>query len=126
MLQMAPGWNLDVERGPDWLFVRLRCLSENIWDAPPLAETLWSLLEQHFTYRLVLECDEVQWLHTTLLGQLVLLHKRLAMHGGTLRLCGLTPANREVLRSCRLDSRLPTFADRAEAVLGAASPLKPR
>jgi anti-anti-sigma regulatory factor len=128
MLQLAPGWNLDVERGPDWLFVRLHCLPDNIWDAPPLAEMLWSLGEQHFTYRLVLECDELQLLHTSLLGQLVLLHKRLAVNGGTLRLCGLSQQNRDVLRSCRLDSRFPVFANRGEAVLGQTvlAPNKPR
>jgi anti-anti-sigma regulatory factor len=127
MLQLAPGWNLDVERGPDWLFVRLHCLPDNIWDAPPLAEMLWSLGE-HFTYRLVLECDELQLLHTSLLGQLVLLHKRLAVNGGTLRLCGLSQQNRDVLRSCRLDSRFPVFANRGEAVLGQTvlAPNKPR
>ncbi len=126
MLQLAPGWNLEVERGPDWLIVRLHCLPENIWDAPPLAETLWSLVEQHFTYRLVLECDELQLLHTMLLGQLVLLHKRLNVHGGTLRMCGLSQQNRDVLKSCRLDSRFPAFNSRGEAVLGHSLPQKPR
>jgi anti-sigma B factor antagonist len=126
MIQLAPGWNLEVERGPDWLFVRLHCLPENIWESPPLAETLWSLVEQHFTYRLVLECNELQLLHTMLLGQLVLLHKRLNVHGGTLRLWGLSQQNRDVLRSCRLDSRFPVFASRGEAVLGQVLPNKPR
>ena len=128
MLQLAPGWNLEVERGPDWLFVRIHCLPDNIWDAPPLAETLWALVEQHFTYRLVLECDHLQLLHTVLLGQLVLLHKRLVVHGGTLRLCGLSQQNREVLRSCRLDGRFPVFTCRSEAVLGQVvlAPSKPR
>ena len=126
MLQLAPGWNLEVERGPDWLIVRLHCLPENVWDAPPLAETLWSLVEQHFTYRLVLECNEMQLLHTMLLGQLVLLHKRLSVHGGTLRMCGLSQQNRDVLKSCRLDSRFPPFGSRGEAVLGHALPNKPR
>jgi anti-sigma B factor antagonist len=124
MLEIAPGWNLDVERGPDWLFVRLHCEPDNVWDAPPLAETLWRLLEQHFTHRLVIECDEVQLLHTMLLGQLVLLHKRIASRGGALRLTGLSSQNREVLQSCRLDGRLPSFEDRNEAVLG--RPTKPR
>ena len=118
MLQLAPGWNLDVERGPDWLFVRLHCEPDHIWDSPPLAETLWSLLGQHFTMRLVLECEEMQLLHTTLLGQLVMLHKRVAQSGGLLRLSGLSRHNREVLQTCRLDGRLPNFADRNEAVLG--------
>ena len=125
MLEIAPGWNLEVERGPDWLFVRLHCLPENTWDAPPLAETLWSLLEQHFTYRLVLECNSLLLLHTMLLGQLVLLHKRICVHGGLLRLSGLSDFNRKVLENCRLDGRFPNFDDRTAAVLG-HRPNKPR
>ena len=60
MLTSAGGCDLAVERGPDWLLVRLRNLDFLAPDAPPLAEQLWSLLQQHFTYRLVLELDDVQ------------------------------------------------------------------
>ena len=68
MLPLAPGWNLEVERGPDWLIVKLHCLPDNVWDAPPLADLLWALVEQHFTYRLVLECQHLPLLHTMLIG----------------------------------------------------------
>ena len=70
MLAIAPGCELDVERGPDWLLVRVRNLDLAESDAPPLAERLWQLLEQHFTYRLVLELDGVQVLNSHLIGQL--------------------------------------------------------
>ena len=59
MLTVASGCTLDVERGPDWLLVRIRNL-DRAEPETPLAEQLWALLEQHFTYRLVLELDEVR------------------------------------------------------------------
>jgi anti-anti-sigma factor len=125
MLQMAPGWNLDVDRGPDWLFVKLHCDPKNSWDSPPLAETLWALTEQHFTRRLVVECDDLQFLHSVLLGQLVLLHKRLTSQGGLLRLAGLSEQNQDVLRGCRLDGRFPAYDCRTDAIMG-FRPDKPR
>ncbi|HWC88727.1 MAG TPA: STAS domain-containing protein [Pirellulales bacterium] len=125
MLSMAPGWDLEVARGPDWLIVKLHCLPENLWDAPPLADTLWTLLEQHFTYRLVLECHNLPLLHTMLIGQLLMLQRKITANGGMLRLCGLSAANRNVIKTCRLDTRLPYFETRVAAVLG-QQPIKPR
>jgi len=61
MVQIAEGWELDVDRGPDWLFVRPRNVGPQATDTPPLAEQIWSLLQQHFTDRLVLELDQVQF-----------------------------------------------------------------
>lgn len=125
MLQIAPGWSMDVERGPDWLIVRLHCEPDHRWDSPPLAETVWSLLEQSLTHRLVLECHEVWLLHTILIGQLVILHKRILGNGGMMRLCGLSDQNQRVLHGCRLDDHFPQYQDRGEAVLGHV-PNKPR
>jgi anti-anti-sigma regulatory factor len=126
MLEMAPGWSLDLERGPDWLMVRLHCDQKHAWDTPPLAETLWALAQQHFVHRLVVEFDEVPMLHTALIGQLVMLHKRLSVNGGVLRLSGLSEQSRDVLSTARLDGRLPAFENRTEAVLGHAIVNKPR
>lgn len=125
MLSMAPGWDLEVSRGPDWVIVKLHCLPENVWDSPPLADTLQTLMDQHFTHRLVLECQHLPLLHTQLIGQLLMLQRRIAAEGGMLRLCGLSPANREVLETCRLDKRFPCFETTAAAVIG-HQPVKPR
>jgi len=125
MVELARGWLADIERGPDWLFVRLQKPEFEADGAPPLADSLWELLQQHFVRRLVVEMDQVEWLPSYLVGQLVLLHRRVCQEGGVMRLCGLTPANREVLRSLRLENRFPYFADRDEAVLG-YPPLQPR
>ena len=125
MIDVAPGWILEVERGSDWLFVRVSCQPDRMWDNPPLGEMLWGLLEQNLTHRLVLECDRLQVLHSALVGQLVLLHKRITTHGGIMRISGLSESNQRVLQANRLDDRFPNFLDRSEAVLG-YRPKQPR
>jgi anti-anti-sigma factor len=126
MLATAPGCELDVDRGPDWLLVRVRGLDCASSELPPLADQLWSLAEQHFTYRVVLELDEVALLNSWLVGQLIALSKRVQEHDGVLRLCGLSPRNRRVLRTCSLDDHLPSFESRVDAVLGGFDPRLPR
>lgn len=117
MVTIAPGWDLDVERGPDWLIVTLHG-HDGDWTCPPLAEVVWSAAEQNFTHRIVLDLSPLPMLHTALIGQLVQLQKRICTHEGTLRLCGLSDHNREVLQCCRLDGYFPIFHDRSEAVMG--------
>ena len=121
---IAPGWELELDRGPDWLLVRLKSPEADASDTPPLAAELWSLLERHFVYRLVLELDEISLLQSYLLGQLVVLDKRVREHGGLMRLCGLSSFNQQVLRSHGLDVRFPTYGDVVEAVMGGVC--KPR
>jgi len=124
MIQSAAGWNLDVDRGPDWVFVRLHP-PMGFDDAQGLAECVWQVVEQNFIYRVVLELDEVGLLNSTMIGQLVLLSKRVHSHGGVLRLCGVSDANCGVLRTCRLDAALPNFDGRGNAVMG-HRPMQPR
>ena len=91
-----------------------------------LAEKIWSVLEQSFTYRLVLELDQLEVLQSYMIAQLVLLSKRVHSHGGMLRLCGLSAVNQEVLHVCRLDGCLPNYDNRSDAVMGEHRPLQPR
>ena len=125
MVQIAEGWELDVERGPDWLFVRLRNVSSQATDTPPLAEQVWALLEQHFTTRLVLELDQIRFLQSFLIGQMVWLLKRIHSHGGIMRVAGLTQSNQEVLRICHLDDAFTPYSSREDAVMG-NRPRQPR
>jgi anti-anti-sigma regulatory factor len=125
MTEVAQGWICDVERGPAWLFVRLSPPPDG-GDGADLAESLWSLVERHFTYRLVLECDEVPRLDSTFVAQLLVLDRRLHAHDGRLRLCGLSELNQQVLSRCRLSGRFPSFRDRSHAVLGDHRPMQPR
>lgn len=124
-VELAPGWDLDLERGPDWLFIRLRPPRHGDTVEMELAEALWERLEQSFIYRVVLELDDLWLLRSWMIGELVKLHKRVATQGGTLRLCGLSDDNQDVLRQCRLHVCLPNFSNRTEAVMG-HRPTQPR
>jgi anti-anti-sigma factor len=126
MVVLSPGWTLEVERGPDWLIVTLFGVDETEWSSPPLASGVWSLVEQNFCRRVVLDLSHVPVLHSALIGQIINLQKRICSNDGCLRLCGLSEHNIEVLRCCRLDGYLPVFDDRNHAVMGSASPVKPR
>ena len=125
-ISLARGWDLDVERGPDWLFVRPRRSSEIAASELSLAEHIWSLLEQNLTHRLVLELDEIECLTSRLIGQLVWLQKRIHSHDGTLRICGLSSDNEALLDESHLSGCLPHFRDREEAVMGQVRPPQPR
>ena len=120
----------DVERGPDWLLVKLAGPADGAeWAG--LADTLSSLSSQHFTYRFVLDCEELVLIDSALIGQLLLVERRMRQHGGLLRLCGLSAASQQALHQCRLDGRLPHFANRTQAILGhrefsIGAPVKPR
>ena len=114
---LAATWKLEVERGPDWLLVRVGGSDVDTLDMPPLAQPLWAILEQHFVYRLVLQLDDVPPLTSELLGQLLVLEKRILEHDGVLRLCGLSPRNQLVLRSHGLDTRFPCSRNFEEAVM---------
>lgn len=117
MVQVSSGWKLDVERGPDWLFVRLKSPPDGNAEGEPLAEQLWSLLEQHFMHRLVVELDAVPALRSYLIGQLAVLYKRIRQRGGMLRICGLNESQRQALHTTRLDERVPCYKNRTEALM---------
>jgi anti-anti-sigma factor len=118
LLDLCPGWSVEVERGPDWLFVRLRGVEFGADASVSLAEEIWRMLEQEFTRRLVLEMQDVSVLPSELIAELVRLHKRISAHGGLMRLSGLSEANQKVLQQCRLADRFPQFANRPDAVMG--------
>lgn len=114
-MDVCEEWGVDVKRGPDWLFLKLRPGTDNVGD---MASRLWSLADRHFIYRLVLEMDEVEMLPSRLMGELVMLQKRILQRDGALRLCGLTPQCAEALHFCRLDQALPNYDNREDAVMG--------
>jgi anti-anti-sigma factor len=125
-VQGVSTWDLDIDRGPDWVFVRLRPAHDGGTEENTLAAHVWSMLEQSFTYRLVLELESIDLLQSCLIAQLVMLSKRIHSHGGMLRLCGLSAVNQQVLHVCRLEGCLPNYENRGDAVMGAHRPLQPR
>ncbi len=118
MTQLADGWEYDLERGPECLFVRLRADEPQADAEPPLAAQLWAVLDEHMVYRLVLELDQIELLHSYVIGQLLLLGRRLHAQGGMLRLCGLSAHNRLALAALQLEDHLPTYNNRFDAVVG--------
>jgi anti-anti-sigma factor len=121
LLELAPEWTLDIDRGPDWLFIRLRPPHGDMGEFP-LAEMIWQRLEQCFCYRVVLELDDVTMLRSWIIGELVRLHKRVMTQGGMMRLSGLSSANEAVLRICRMNERFPAYRNRTDAVMGYRPP----
>jgi anti-anti-sigma regulatory factor len=112
------GLELNVDRGPNWLFVKLRSRESSRAEVPQIAEKLWSISSRHFIYRLVLELEDLNELPSGMMGQLVMLQERLAQCGGALRICGLSPECEETLHSFHLDSALHNHASREAAVMG--------
>lgn len=113
-------WVFDVERGPEWLIVRL--VSPPPWQwaggAPSLADQLWQICQQHFTWRLVLDLERLPLLTSPLLGQLLILQGLVRERGGILRLCGVSAQQANALRLSRLESKLPLYHSARDAVLG--------
>lgn len=121
---MLPGWQLDLERGPDWLLIRLQPTVQGPKQEIDLAKSVWQIMEQHLAHRLVLDMSAIPLMRSWLIGQLVHLHQLIAQHDGMLRLCNLSPGNQEAIRICRLQDQLPHYEDCHAAVMG--TPKKPR
>jgi anti-anti-sigma regulatory factor len=118
MLATAHDWDLQVERGPGWLLVKVGPPSAKAREMPSLADRLQSLLEDHFTYRLVLELDQIDRMNRDFIGELLALFQWIRAHGGVMRLCGLSAHNEELLDRCGLNCLLPAYEDRLGAVFG--------
>lgn len=123
LLELAPQWAMDIDRGPDWLFIKLVPPRDGDNGELPLAEMIWKKLEQCFCYRVVIELDDVGYLRSWMIGELVRLHKRVTTQGGMLRLSGVSPEADTVLRICRLSDRFPAYRNRTDAVMGYRPPV---
>jgi hypothetical protein len=119
---MSSNWNLNVERGPNWLFVKATCGDVGYLRLSSLAEQLRWLLEQHFTNRLVLELDQIDLPLSDLNRQLELLDEWVRAHNGLVRLCGLSPDCATVLQGCGLGDQFPVYRNRRDAVFGDVDP----
>jgi len=118
MTSVTEGLDLDVDRGPNWLFVKLQPSRRAVLESPHVADEVWSISKRHFIYRLVLDLEQLESFPEGMMGQIALLQERLVRQGGALRLCGLSPACEAVVQQCQLDKALPNHASREDAVLG--------
>jgi anti-anti-sigma factor len=66
--------------------------------------------------KLVLSFDGVRFVSSSMLAQMIKLHKRLAKTGGKLRICSLNPSIQEVLRHSHLDRLLDIHPTEAAAM----------
>ena len=67
---------------------------------------------------MILEMDQVSFVSSSMMSELVRLNKRLLQHEGNLRLCGLRDACRDALHVSRLDEILPCYKSRGDALNG--------
>lgn len=126
MLAIAPGWELDVQRGPDCLLVKLGVPEPDAADSPPLAEEIWSLMERYLVSRLVLDLSDLNGLDRQLVAELLWLQRRIREHGGMMRLTGLSGENLALVQAHHgLNGHLPVYNDFVEALMG-EYPHKPR
>ena len=123
---LAPGWKTELDRGPDWLFVKLYGPDSDEADATGIAESLSMLLRQEFKRRMVLELDGLVEMPEDLVEELTLLHQTLGKEGALLRLCGMSKEHQEMLCENDFSGQFNSFRDREEAVLGFYRPSKPR
>lgn len=110
-------WGVAVERGPDWLFLRLTeggGVEEG--GGRPLAERLWGMIRANRAHRVVLELEHVQAVDDTLIDAIVDVGARLRDAGGFVRVCGLSAGNLERLRSSGRADGLTHFDSRSAAV----------
>lgn len=112
------GFKLTVDRGPNWLFVKLRPKRRFADDVAHIADELWSIASRHFTYRIVLELEELREIPPALVDQLVILQERLAHSEGSLRICGCSVGPLQNLCEGDFDMALPVYGSRQAAVLG--------
>ncbi len=126
MLAVAAGYEFDVDRGPDWLWIRVRSVETGSSPAGSLAEDVKELVEKHFIYRVVLELHRIPELSSQLIGELVELDRYILRHDGVLRVCGLSAEGRAMLQVCGRDDLCLAYETREEAILGSCAPHLPK
>ena len=123
--ELGSGWTVEIERGPDWLFISLQGCEPFDATGVDFAARVWHLVEREFVNRIVLEMDKVPVLPSELIGEIINLHARVTSQGGLMRIAGLSDENFAVLQACQLADRFPHYQNRQEAVQG-YRPNKPR
>jgi anti-anti-sigma regulatory factor len=132
MLATGTGYEFEVDRGPDWLWIRVRRAPSASWRGVSLAEEIQELVERHFVYRIVLDLERLpklsgnMVLSSKLIGELVQVNQHIRAHDGVLRICGLSPENRAMLEVCGLEDLCLAYHTREEAICGSCGPRLPR
>jgi anti-anti-sigma regulatory factor len=112
---MLPGWSLDTDFERDWLYLRASRIPGQSSDDTLFADAVFAVANQRNNHRLILDLGSELMLTSLLAGQLVILHKRVHLKGGSLRLCGMSDFNRDVLRLMGVLDRFHLYSDRGAA-----------
>ncbi len=67
--------------------------------------------------RIIIDCDKLSYISSFGIGVLLQLHRRLAKHGGDVKLCSVHGAVAKVLGVVRLDTIFDIYADLGRARL---------
>lgn len=126
IVDVAPGWKTELNRGPNWLFIKLFGPDGDRADATGMAETLAMLMRQEAVHRVVLELEDLVTMPAEFIGELVELYRTLGPQGGVLRLAGVSNQHQDLLRSGHVDHLFPQYRNREHAVMGSFRPGKPR
>jgi anti-sigma B factor antagonist len=98
---------LDVVREGDRTVVRfVNCSSLNEYTADRIGQLLLNVTANRADQHVALDMSNIQYLTSTVLGHLIVLHKRLTMGGGKLTIENVRPAVRDVFRVTLLDQVL--------------------
>lgn len=81
-----------------------------------IGNELMDLLEHEGTRKVLLTFSGVRFMSSSMLAQVVKLHKRLGKEGGKLRVSSLTPEMRQVLHASQLDRMLDVYDDEPAAL----------
>jgi len=117
-MDLAPGWELQVDESPDWLFFRLAAVSDDRAAEPPLAEAIQKKSAESGVRRVIFELADGTMLQSFVAGQMVLLMKWAYLNDGAFRICGFTDDNYYVIRLMHLTDRFPNYQNREAAVMG--------
>lgn len=110
----AGDFRLEVQRGPNWLLARVQPGADEGPDWSALADRLRSLLDRHFTYRLMLDLGEIERFGSGLLNQLIVLDRWVQDRGGMMRLCGLSSEGAALFHVCGLDRVFSVYRGRLD------------
>lgn len=131
MPNFAPQWSFVLERGPSCLYVRpipnlptsqpaafgRSHQAPTLPDADGFADQVWQMLNQHLTFRLVLEMNHVPTIDAALRHELLDLRDRIEERAGVMKLCNLSAESKEALAALGVERSIARFETRADALL---------
>lgn len=118
--ESVPSEELEIERGPNWLFVRVHTCHACSDTCSSLASRVSAALDQHLVNRVVLELGDAAISSEQLIEELMVLDNWIQHRHGVLRVCGLSGRASYRLHRSPLAQHFPVYHNREDAVWGGA------